>query len=99
MAALGRIGFDADGSAGNFRIDRAISAPVDFAALADLMLRALHDGYGAQRYQADIQRALCVGTSSGLRSGFVIAQLALTLIVLSNSAISWLSRRTRRSSV
>jgi hypothetical protein len=48
IAALARLGFDTDDSAGNFRIDQPVGAPVDFASLADLMLRALHDGYGAR---------------------------------------------------
>lgn len=49
IAALARLGFDTDDSAGNFRIDRSIGAPADFVSLANLMLRALHDGYGARR--------------------------------------------------
>lgn len=48
IAALARLGFDTDDSAGNFRIDRPADTPADFASLADLMLRALHDGYGAR---------------------------------------------------
>ena len=48
VAALAKLGFDTDDSAGNFRIDRAIDKPANFGALADLMLRALHDGYGAR---------------------------------------------------
>lgn len=46
--ALAGLGFDIDDSAGNFNIDREIGTPPDFNALADFMLRALHDGYGAR---------------------------------------------------
>jgi hypothetical protein len=48
VAALGRLGFSTDDSAGNFRIDFDVSDPPDFNALADFMLKALHDGYGAR---------------------------------------------------
>ncbi|UGV25726.1 hypothetical protein E0H22_08535 [Rhodopseudomonas boonkerdii] len=48
VAALDRLGFDTNDRAGNFRIDRAVDAAVDFASLTDLTLRALHDGYGAR---------------------------------------------------
>ncbi len=48
IAALARLGFDTDDSAGNFEIDRGVGAPPDFNALADFILRALHDGYGVR---------------------------------------------------
>lgn len=48
IAALGRLGFSTDDSAGNFRIDVDVADPPDFNALADFMLKALHDGYGAR---------------------------------------------------
>jgi hypothetical protein len=46
IAALARLGFDTNDSSGNFRVDRAVGQPIDFTTLTDLMLRALHDGYG-----------------------------------------------------
>jgi hypothetical protein len=48
IAALGRLGFSADDSAGNFNIDLDVASPPDFSVLADFMLKALHDGYGAR---------------------------------------------------
>jgi hypothetical protein len=48
IAALGRLGFSTDDSAGNFRIWLDVADPPDFNAIADFMLRALHDGYGAR---------------------------------------------------
>jgi hypothetical protein len=48
VAALGRLGFSTDDSAGNFRIDLDVADPPDFRAIADLILNALHDGYGAR---------------------------------------------------
>jgi hypothetical protein len=48
VAALGRLGFSTDDSQGNFRIDLDVADPPDFGAVADLILRALHDGYGAR---------------------------------------------------
>ena len=48
IAALANLGFETDDSAGNFKIDRDVGAPPDFNALADFILRALHDGYGAR---------------------------------------------------
>jgi hypothetical protein len=48
IAALGRLGFSTDDSAGNFSIWLDITDPPDFNALADFMLKALHDGYGAR---------------------------------------------------
>jgi hypothetical protein len=48
VAALGRLGFSTDDSAGNFSVDRDVADPPDFNALADFMLKALHDGYGAR---------------------------------------------------
>jgi hypothetical protein len=48
VAALGRLGFSTDDSAGNFRIDLDLADPPDFRVIADLILKALHDGYGAR---------------------------------------------------
>jgi hypothetical protein len=48
IAALGRLGFSTDGSQGNFRLERELGDKPDFNALADLVLTALHDGYGAR---------------------------------------------------
>lgn len=48
VAALGKLGFDTDGSAGNFSVDQDVDKSARFGALADFMLRALHDGYGAR---------------------------------------------------
>jgi hypothetical protein len=47
IEALGRLGFSTDDSKGNFAIDLDITEPPDFKAIADLMLKALHDAYGA----------------------------------------------------
>jgi hypothetical protein len=46
--ALGRLGFSTDDSAGNFRIDLDVADPPDFTAIADFILKALHDAYGAR---------------------------------------------------
>jgi hypothetical protein len=51
VAALGRLGFSTDDSRGNFRYEAGIGAPPDFNAIADLMLTALHDAYGARADQ------------------------------------------------
>jgi hypothetical protein len=48
VAALGRLGFSTDDSAGNFRIWIDVTDPPDLNAIADIMLKALHDGYGAR---------------------------------------------------
>jgi hypothetical protein len=48
IAALGRLGFSTDDSEGNFRYQSGIGRPPDFNAIADLILTALHDGYGAR---------------------------------------------------
>ena len=45
---LFRSGFSTNGSAGNFRYQTAIGQPPDLNAIADLILTALHDGYGAR---------------------------------------------------
>ncbi len=47
IAALGRLGFSTDDSAGNFQIWFDVPDPPDFNRIADFILRALHDGYGA----------------------------------------------------
>jgi hypothetical protein len=46
--ALGRLGFSTDDSKGNFNIDLDVAEPPDLKAIADLMLKALHDAYGAE---------------------------------------------------
>ena len=48
IAALGKLGFSTDDSKGNFRYEAGIGAPPDLNAIADLMLTALHDAYGAR---------------------------------------------------
>lgn len=48
IAALARIGFSTDDSAGNFVREFSIGARPDLNALADFMLEALHDAYGAR---------------------------------------------------
>jgi hypothetical protein len=48
IAALGRLGFSTDDSAGNFQIEFDVTDPPDLNAIADFMLKALHDGYGAR---------------------------------------------------
>jgi len=48
IAALGRLGFSTDDTSGNFRYEAALGSPPDLNAIADLMLAALHDGYGAR---------------------------------------------------
>ncbi len=48
IAALARLGFNTDDSAENFSVDRDLATPPDFNALADFILRTLHDGYGAR---------------------------------------------------
>ncbi len=48
IAALGRLGFSTDDSAGNFQIWFDVTDPPDFNRIADFMLKALHDGYGAR---------------------------------------------------
>jgi hypothetical protein len=48
VAALGRLGFSTDDSQGNFRYENDIGEAPDFNALADFILKALHDGYGAR---------------------------------------------------
>lgn len=54
IAALGRLGFSTDDSAGNFEMSFDAGDPPDFNRVADLMLRAMHDGYGAR---ADMELA------------------------------------------
>ena len=48
VAALGRLGFSTDDTAGNFNVDLDVADPPNFNTLADFMLKALHDGYGAR---------------------------------------------------
>ncbi|MGQ4273575.1 TY-Chap domain-containing protein [Terrihabitans sp. B22-R8] len=47
LVALRRLGFDGDGDEGNYRQRIEADRTPDFEALADLMLKALRDGYGA----------------------------------------------------
>jgi hypothetical protein len=54
IAALGRLGFSTDDSQGNFRYEAGIAEPPDLNAIADLILTALHDGYGA-RAEAELR--------------------------------------------
>lgn len=48
VAALGRLGFSTDNSAGNFQAWLDVTDPPDFKAIADFILKTLHDGYGAR---------------------------------------------------
>jgi hypothetical protein len=48
IAALASLGFSTDDSEGNFRVDFDVATPPDLNAIADLILSALHDGYGAR---------------------------------------------------
>jgi hypothetical protein len=48
VAALGRLGFSTDDSAGNFQIRLNVAEPPDLNRIADFALKALHDGYGAR---------------------------------------------------
>jgi hypothetical protein len=48
IAALGQLGFSVDDSAGNFSTSFDVADPPDFNRIADFMLKALHDGYGAR---------------------------------------------------
>lgn len=47
IAVLARLGFSTDGSKGNFTSEVTISDPPDYDAIADRLLTALHDAYGA----------------------------------------------------
>lgn len=48
VAALSRLGFSTDDSSGNFQIWFDVPEPPDFIRIADFILQALHDGYGAR---------------------------------------------------
>jgi len=48
IAALGRLGFSTDDSAGNFQIRFDVTDPPDFNRIADFMLKALHEGYNVR---------------------------------------------------
>jgi len=48
IAALGRLGFSTDDSAGNFEIWFDVTDPPDFNAIADFTLKALHDAFDAR---------------------------------------------------
>ena len=48
IRALSRLGFSTDDSEGNFRYQAELGDPPDLNVIADLILTALHDGYGAR---------------------------------------------------
>jgi len=48
IAALGRLGFSTDDSAGNFAVSFDVADPPDLNRIADFMLKAMHDGFGAR---------------------------------------------------
>ncbi|HEX3939065.1 MAG TPA: hypothetical protein VHX43_16290 [Xanthobacteraceae bacterium] len=48
VAALGRLGFSTDDTAGNFRIWFDFADPPDLGAIAEFMLKTLHDGFAAR---------------------------------------------------
>lgn len=48
VAALSRLGFSTDDKAGNFQIWFDVAAPPDLGAIADFILKTLHDGYAAR---------------------------------------------------
>lgn len=48
IAALARLGFSTDDSEGNYQLILEAGAPPEFNAIADLILQALHDAYGAR---------------------------------------------------
>jgi hypothetical protein len=48
VTALGRLGFSTDDSAGNFQIWFDVSKPPDLSAIADFILKTLHDGFAAR---------------------------------------------------
>ncbi len=50
VSALARLGFSTDDSAGNFQRISDVTSPPDFNALADLILAALHNAYGARAH-------------------------------------------------
>jgi hypothetical protein len=48
VAALSRLGFSTDDSAGNFQVRLDVANPPDLGAIADFILRTLHDGFAAR---------------------------------------------------
>lgn len=48
VTALGRLGFSTDDTADNFRIGFDVADPPDFNRIAEFILKALHDGFGAR---------------------------------------------------
>jgi len=48
IASLDRLGFSTDDTAGNFRYQARLGPLPDLNAIADLILTALHDGYGVR---------------------------------------------------
>jgi len=58
-----------DDSKGNFKTDMSVADPPNFNAIADFMLRALHDGYGARRHEFGIQCAVRTPPAVDLYTG------------------------------
>jgi hypothetical protein len=52
VTALGRLGFSTDDTADNFRIGFDVADPPDFNSIAEFILKALHDGFGARANDA-----------------------------------------------
>ena len=52
VAALGRLGYSTDDSAGNFQAWLGVAEPPDLGAIADFILKTLHDGYAARANDA-----------------------------------------------
>ena len=52
VEALGRLGFSTDDTAGNFQIWFDVPDPRDFNRIAEFILKALHDGFGARANDA-----------------------------------------------
>ena len=74
IAALGKLGFSTDDSRGNFRYEAGIGAPPDLNVIADLILTALHDSYGARagetlRFNAPFRTGRHVEMRAGELSG------------------------------
>ena len=48
VAALARLGYSTDDTAGNFQIWYDVAKPPDLGAIADFILESLHDGFAAR---------------------------------------------------
>jgi hypothetical protein len=48
IAALGRLGFSTDGSGGNFKVWFDVAEPPNLGAIAEFMLKSLHNGFAAR---------------------------------------------------